>query len=127
MFSYIDLLGKKFKYGGRGPEVYDCWGLCREVYRRLGIDVPDFQSSSDFSEIHQKILQGKELLEQLNEPEPYCMVFFTLRPPYVTHIGIVLNPPYFIHILEKSEVAVERLDSITWKKRIAGFYRWKKK
>lgn len=126
MFSYIDLLNKEFEYGGRGPDRYDCWGLCMEIYRRMGIELPEFASSSEYSVIHEQVMKGKELFEQITEPERGCLVLFTLRPPYATHIGVVINPPYFIHILEKSKVTVERLDSLTWARRVKGFFRWKR-
>ena len=40
MFS--DLVGKPFKWGGRGPESFDCWGLVRFAFERAtGIQVED--------------------------------------------------------------------------------------
>ena len=122
--DYTDLLGKEFEYGGRGPDKYDCYGLCMEIYKRLGKPLPEFHSESEPSLIHEIVMQGKKLFKEIPEPEPYCLAVFTLKPPYVSHIGVVLNPPYFIHILRKAKVCVERLDSYIWAKRVKGFYRW---
>jgi len=36
--KYDDLIGKPFKFGARGPEYYDCFGLAKEIFRRHGID-----------------------------------------------------------------------------------------
>ena len=35
--SYDDLIGKPYEPHGTGPEAFDCWGLCVEVLKRLGI------------------------------------------------------------------------------------------
>lgn len=35
--SYDDLIGKPYKPRGTGPDAYDCWGICVEVLKRLGI------------------------------------------------------------------------------------------
>ena len=46
--SAIDnILGKKFKYGGRGPDEFDCLGSCIYLIREcFGIEMPDpFDSS----------------------------------------------------------------------------------
>ncbi len=93
-----DLLGKSFQYGGRGPLEYDCYGLVMEIYKRRGVSLPDFGSSPSASWIH--------------------------RPPFTTHIGVVLEDGYrFIHIMTKTEVTIERLDSLLWKRRITGFFK----
>jgi len=36
--DYTDLIGKPWVWGARGPDAYDCFGLLKEVMRRLGID-----------------------------------------------------------------------------------------
>lgn len=35
--SYDDLIGKPYKPHATGPNAFDCWGLCVEVLKRLGI------------------------------------------------------------------------------------------
>ena len=37
-----DLVGQPFKEGARGPNEFDCWGLVREVAKRSGTELPDF-------------------------------------------------------------------------------------
>jgi len=122
--SYSDLIGKPFSYGGRGPFEYDCYGLAMEMYRRMGIDLPDYGSSPSASWIHGKIMEKKPLFDELQGPEPFCLVTFTHRPPFTSHIGVVLeNSNSFINIRAKTCVVIERLDSMFWKNRITGFYK----
>ncbi len=136
--SYSDLIGKDFKCGGRGPLEYDCYGLAMEIYRRLGIELPDFGSSPSVSWIHHKIIEetaeGREHRAEGSTPcpmrfapcpgpEPFCLVTFMLRPPYTSHIGVVLEDGVrFMHILRKTEVTIERLDSQLWERRITGYF-----
>lgn len=126
MLKYEDLLGKSFKFGGEGPDDYDCFNLARELYRRLGKDLPQFSHPTETSLIAQAVLEGKQVFEELSKPEPYCLVLFMVKPPYVSHVGVVLEDKIrFIHIMEKCSVCVERLDSLTWERKIRGYYRWK--
>ena len=59
--KYEDLLGKKFKYNGRGPDEYDCYGLVKEIYNRLGIELPEFASTDDCSLIDLMINKEQQL------------------------------------------------------------------
>jgi len=34
------LIGKPFKWNGRGPDAYDCWGLVETVLREMNIPSP---------------------------------------------------------------------------------------
>ena len=36
--NYADLIGVPFRFGARGPDEYDCFGLTKEVLRRQGIE-----------------------------------------------------------------------------------------
>lgn len=126
MFEYKDLLGKKFEYGGRGPEVYDCYGLVKEIYSRRGIELPEFQSSSEPSIIQNLINDGKTFFEELEKPEPFCLITFKIHPRYTSHIGIMLDDHiHFLHIMKKTGVSIERIDDPCWRKRITGFFKWK--
>ena len=120
-----DLLGKPFVMGGRGQVGYDCYGLCLEVAKRAGIKLMPEESVEDLS-LRSKIIDDrKALYEKLDKPEPFCLVTFKIRPPFVTHIGVVLaDCKHFIHIMRKRSVAIERLDLPAWKRRLDGFYRF---
>jgi cell wall-associated NlpC family hydrolase len=134
--NYQDLLGAKFCHGGNSiAEGFDCWSLAREVYRRLGRDLLEYKHLAEqvmadekfqYDKVDALIRVGAQNFEPLQKPEAYCIVTFILRPPYVTHIGVVLEDKRsFIHILKQSSVAVERLDSLLWATKIDGFWKFK--
>jgi murein DD-endopeptidase len=126
--SYIDLVGKEFEWGGRGPNKYDCYGLAKEIYNRNDLELPEVVSPKTCKTIHEGIMDNiKGVVEQIDGPEPLCFVGFMFHPPYMSHIGIVLEDLIrFMHISDKTRVCVERLDNLLWKNKITGFYRWKK-
>lgn len=124
LFNYVDLLGKEFESGGRGPDKYDCYGLCMEIYRRNDIELPDFGYKTTADAIDKLVRESKGYFKRIDKPQELCLVTFYIRYPYVSHVGVVLKPPYFINILERSFVTVERLDSISWRKRVEGYYLW---
>jgi len=113
-------------YGGRGPNVYDCYGLSMEINRRRGIKLRDFSPIDEPSVVGNILDEGIiECCIKLEKAEPFCFVLFCIHPKYATHIGIVLEDcQRFIHTLPKREVVIERLDSIIWKSRIKGYYRY---
>ncbi len=114
--------------GGRGPDTYDCYGLVCEIRRRAGKPVPeDYTHSGDPQGCHVQIEHAAEhYLAELPGPEPFCLVTFKLIPPWTSHIGVVLPSRFqFIHIMRGCRVAIERLDSISWKHRITGYWETK--
>jgi len=122
---YINLLGKPFQLGGRGPIYYDCWGICLEIGRRVGIEYPDDFTPLGTEEQDKAICSGldKDFIK-LEKPEPYCIVTFKVTPPFVDHCGIVLSDcKHFLHIMRGHSVAVQRLDHKILAKRLDGFYR----
>lgn len=122
---YSDLLGKPFAWGGRGPESYDCFGLCKEVFRRKGIELPDYQSNPEFQIIDERLAEGRsKYLLEIDKAENGCIVLFKIKPPFVSHIGVMVNATQFIHITQKSSVSVERVDSLLWANKVHGFYRF---
>ncbi len=127
-FIYSDLLGKEFRYGGRGPDAYDCYGLMIELRKRAGLYVPEGYASTDLPEVMHDSLEHARLncpFALLPGPLPYSFATFKLHPRYTTHIGMVVPDGYntrFIHILPKMRVGIERLDSPAWSHRITGFW-----
>ena len=126
MICYSDLLGCEFKYGGRSKdEGFDCYGLAIEIYKRLGITLPDFGTAFQAHEQDKLVICGQKSFVKLEKPEPYCIVCLVIRPPYVSHVGIVLpDLNKFLHTMHKIKVCVERLNSPQWNHRIRGFYKW---
>lgn len=130
---YADLIGKEFRYGARGPKEFDCYGLCMEVLKRRGVELPDFGSAVQTHVIHKMVLDAvgkgagaiqESPFEEIAQPEPWCLVTFWVRPGYTSHVGIVLEDrSRFLHILRKELACIERLDSLIWKHRITGYYR----
>lgn len=124
---YLDLLGKPFQLGGRGPDYYDCWGLCLEVGERKGIIYPTGFTPIDTSEQDIAIRDKRDGdFIKLIKPEPYCIVTFMVTPPFIDHCGIVLpDCKHFLHIMKGHSVAKQRLDHKILVKRLDGFYKLK--
>jgi Cell wall-associated hydrolases (invasion-associated proteins) len=125
MINISDLIGKPFANGGRGPEVFDCYGLVRETYHRLGIELPElFIDCFDIEKINNEYqLQSKHLI-RLDKPELYCIVAMRNSSPFVNHFGVYLGNHEFIHALDGSGTCITSTDHIYWKRTIAGYCQW---
>jgi cell wall-associated NlpC family hydrolase len=119
---------KVYKDGGMGPIEYDCFGFAAEVYRQFGITLPmDYAVPTDKYERDATIRteMGGERYEEIFIPEAPALVAFAIRPPFVTHVGVLIGPCEFIHMIENAGVCVNKLSHPMWKKRVAGIYRYK--
>ena len=122
--SYSKLLGVPYRKNGRDLNGLDCLGLVLLINKERNINMPDYVTPDD-NMIYQLVMEGKELVEKLDNPESGCIVLFNVRN-YLFHIGIVLEDcASFIHIIQKRNVCKEKLNHDFWKHRIEGFYRWK--
>ncbi len=128
--DYNNLLGKPFKEGGTGKDGYDCYSLAREVCCRVGIYLPTKNTqklamADNIKNRSDNINQGKEEdYIKLEKPEPFCIVTFMLSPPFVNHMGVMLDKYHFIHIMKKRRVVVERIDNRFWKTKVEGYYKY---
>lgn len=130
MIDYTDLLGVKFAYGGRGPDEYDCYGLLIELHRRQGVEIPDYNSPSDQQLIHDLMdreksrwvsheFKGQTGIDRSAFKPGRVLLFRVGR--HVSHVGLIIDPRYFLHIWEGSgQVVRERISS--WHHRIMGVY-----
>jgi len=123
--NIMNLIGKPFKYGGRGPAEYDCWGLCIEVCKRVGIVLPDINTPDSATLRKVAFLTAKdELFKPLERPKPFCLVVFEIRPN-IWHAGVVLEDCWrFIHIARKRMVVIERIDNVQWQRKFKGYYEY---
>lgn len=117
-----DLLKAKYELGGRGPN-YDCFGLLIEVAKRYGIILPNETTNATPEDNHNAFLRGITYFTRLDNPENYCMVLLAPHMKFSNHCGFVLEYPRFVHCWEKTNVTIEKLDSLFWKPRVRGFYR----
>lgn len=120
---YADLIGKPFAWGGRGPDVFDCYGIVRFVLQRTGVHIPDYLST-DSGNVNGLTIMSEIWKFTTSEREAGAIVTFKMDRAIVTHIGLMLDFDRFIHITEQTSVVIEKLSSPLWKRRAAGFYQW---
>lgn len=116
--EFCDLIGAPFEYGGRGPEEYDCYGLLMEMYKRIGIDIPDYGSSSQGAEII-AMMMGK--VHEWREVGPILGCTILIKLPMSMHVGFLLPYKKFIHTSRSTGgVTIEYLRN--WERRVLGYY-----
>lgn len=117
-----DLIGKPFKYGGRGQDSYDCYGLVMELYRRfMGIELPDYRSPTVACEISALMRSQLHLWAPTREPKFGTVMFMRLGE--YTHVAFYIGENRFIHTCEATGgVCVERLSN--WFNKIEMYYQY---
>ena len=124
-----DLVGRRFVEGGRDVQTgVDCWGLVMEVYRRFGMDIPDFTVDSfAFRQIHDLVEYSTctgnwdEVQTPTDEDAP-LVVLMRIHPALITHAGVWLGHGKMIHTMKGTGVVVSHVDK--FRSRIAGYYRY---
>ncbi|WIV12476.1 NlpC/P60 family protein [Proteiniborus sp. MB09-C3] len=87
-------MGKPYKWGGVGPDSYDCSGLIYSIYGKLGIALP--RTSSDQSKAG--VYVSKESLSYGD------LVFFAKDGKNVNHVGIYVGSGEFVHAPSSGDV-----------------------
>ena len=119
---FVDLLGKPFVEGARGPAGYDCVGLALEMARRLGKQVPDYVSSE--AELHRQLAADAAALAdcpQISRPVPGCAVLLRVSPSQ-HHLALMVDEYRMIHTTAKTGCVIERVNSALWQRRVIGYY-----
>jgi len=87
-------MGKPYKWGGTGPDSYDCSGLVYSLYGKLGISLPRTASS-----------QAKVGTYVSKEDLMYGdLVFFARDGKNINHVGIYVGNGEFVHSPETGDV-----------------------
>jgi cell wall-associated NlpC family hydrolase len=115
---WLDLLGKPFREGARGPDAYDCVGLLIEIERRLGRYLPAWGSHA------RELSSALASWERVADPQPGDGILIRSDNP-LWHVAVVCGAGYMIHAHTNCGVVRERYNSFPWQARIEGFYRWK--
>ena len=128
MVDVSDLVGTPFVNGGRDVNIgLDCWGLVMEVFRRHGVDVPDFTVDAlAFDKIDAMAGEAsvsrkwEEVFNPSDDAVP-LVVLMRVHPIYVTHAGVLLGGNRVIHTIQNANTVITRVGLL--KHRTAGFYR----
>jgi cell wall-associated NlpC family hydrolase len=109
---FSDLIGKPFRDMGRGPDAYDCWGLCLEVNRRVGRTVPDYDdllAPDDITGICGEYSRRRIEWEPTDHPSAGDVVVIR-RFGGGYHFGVMVSETHFAHTSRGSGVRIESID-----------------
>lgn len=123
-------IGIPFAEKGRTRAGVDCWGAVRLVLaEHFGYDsLPDFcdsyRDTADRDGIATAVRSGLLLgWEKADTPSAGALVILRLagRP---WHCAIMVDSVHMLHALEGVGTVVERIDTMLWRNRIEGIYRY---
>lgn len=102
-------LGAPYRYGGAGPDVFDCSGLVHYAYRQLGLSVPRTTAGQ---------LRAAARVE-VDRLQVGDLVFFRLEDK-ISHVGLYAGDSRFIHAPSSGKrVSVAEL-SPYWRSRLVA-------
>ena len=82
----LSMIGTPYRYGGNGPENFDCSGLVQYIYRGVGIDVP--RTAAEQYEASQRV--------DVNRLQPGDLLFFRINGR-ISHVAIYAGEGRFVH------------------------------
>lgn len=104
-------IGAPYRYGGAGPDAFDCSGLVTYAHRQLGVAVPRTAA--------QQFAAATPV--QRSELRPGDLVFFRLESRQVSHVGIYAGENRFVHAPQSGgHVRMASLDDDYFRNRFAG-------
>jgi len=80
-------IGTPYRYGGAGPDAFDCSGLVVYAHRELGVTVP--RTAAEQFAAAAPVLR--------HDLRPGDLVFFRLAGRQVSHVGIYAGGSRFVH------------------------------
>lgn len=130
MIEYSDLIGIPFRNRGRDRETgLDCYGLVQEVYRKSGVDLPEYTADyNDMAGIDRLVKSNTQGYpwKRITEPVAPCLVAirFGSPPGVVNHTAVYVGAGKFIHTRDKIGVCVDRISNPAWSRVIVGYYQY---
>lgn len=121
--------GTPFKNKGRDTSGWDCWGLVVCTYREcFGIILLDYQQEYEDAlkakEVAEAYEKHKHLWKQLQPGEERAGDVVVLRyGSWPCHVAVVATPGKMLHVERGISTCIEHYNSLTWKKKIIGFFR----
>lgn len=81
-------LGVPYRWGGNGPDAFDCSGLTRAAYAAAGIQIPR-KAQWQFD--------AGPRIPAVQPPQPGDLVFFGTGPNHIVHVGIAISATQMIN------------------------------
>ncbi|MFC4014801.1 C40 family peptidase [Nonomuraea purpurea] len=103
-------LGKRYVWGGEGPNAFDCSGLTMRAYQAAGITIP--RVAADQWRHGPPVPPGQE--------QPGDLAFFRMEPDGPGHVGLVIGGGQMIHAPNRRTVV--KIDSYQ-RRDLIGFTR----
>ena len=107
----------------------DCYGLIRLIYKEhFNIDLTDFTSAysttKDSCAISKIIEKETILWEKVRDEKEGDVTLFRIKN-MLWHVGFIVEKNMMLHTMEGCvDSCIERIDSLLWKNRLEGFYRF---
>lgn len=104
-------LGRPYRYGGRGPDAFDCSGLVHFAHAAHGVAVP--RTTADQFDAATPVPAARLAAGDL--------LFFRFEGRKVSHVGIYLGEGRFVHAPQTGRpVEVRRLDDPGYREQLAA-------
>ena len=104
-------IGAPYRYGGAGPDAFDCSGLVAYAYRQIGIAVPRTAA--------QQFAAASPV--KRSDLRPGDLVFFRLESRSVSHVGIYAGDSRFVHAPQSGgNVRMASLEEEHFRRSFAG-------
>lgn len=123
-------IGGRYEIGGRGPDVWDCYGLMATIMRaEYALDVPLFLGA--LPPDHGRPAMAAAIAarkspdwQRVNgDPKPGDGALFRVGAD-ACHCGAVIAPNLMIHIHDGLNVTVDCISGDRWGNRLVGIFRW---
>ena len=105
----LEQLGTPYRFGGNGPQGFDCSGLVRYSYGTAGLTLP------------RDTRQQRRLGQRVADPaqwRPGDLLFFTRSRGRALHVVLFIGDGEFVHAPSSGgQVRIERVDAPHWKRR----------
>ena len=104
----LDQIGMPYRYGGNGPQGFDCSGLVRYSYRAAGLALP--------RDTHQQRRLGQRVADP-SEWRRGDLLFFTRNRRGALHVALFIGDGEFVHAPSSGgQVRIERVDAPHWRR-----------
>lgn len=132
MANFNDLIGTPFMNRGRDAKTgLDCYGLVKEVFRRYGHEIPEYDMQYNYDDMCRvnELISGNVKnypWKEIKEPKEPCLIAIRFGSPegVVNHTAVYIGDGRFIHTRERIGVCIDRLSNPAWHRVIVGFYEY---